>query len=185
MKIGGIVALFNHATHQAQRITRQQSIKAIQQKYPDLYRALKNLTTNIANNPQILFALEKYTGLTTYQIFHYLDINSVDGPIIKLGKFVSDYGGTEQDKSLIAERLVNALESTTSGYEYAKLSFLSSVTLLHEFVHWARTLSGLPSGNGIWGNKNEYGGLFETKAFGDIVGEDNAFNTVKGLKWKF
>lgn len=131
--------IFNHATYQAQRITRQQSIKAIQQQYPRLYEMLSELPQFLNDNPEILNTLSQDTGLTKKQILKFMDINSSEGQIIKLGQ-MSKLGRSAYPVSYIQEDLVKTLEGLQSRTYIQGTSFLVAVTFLHEFVHWGRAI---------------------------------------------
>ncbi|WP_050021965.1 RHS repeat domain-containing protein [Chryseobacterium sp. P1-3] len=186
VKIGGIVALFNHVTHQTQRITRQQSIKAIQQQYPRLYKVLSKLPQFLNDNPEILNTLSQDTGLTKEQILKFMDINSSEGQIIKLRR-MGRLGSSAYPISYINEDLVKTLEGLQSRTYIQGTSFLAAVTVLHEFVHWGRAYNILPSDpkSNKW-NATDYGDYWEQRTFETITGRNQeTINLSYKYGWKF
>ncbi len=185
VKIGGIVALSNHATHQVQRITRQQSIKVIQQQYPRLYEVLSKLPQFLSDNPEILTTLSQDTGLTKEQILKFMDINSSEGQIIKLGR-MEKLGRSAYPVSYINEDLVKTLEGLQSRTYIQGTSFLAAVTVLHEFVHWGKAYNILPSDSSKGSKYSDYGAQWEYKTFGTVTGKNQeTINLSYKYGWKF
>lgn len=186
VKIGGIVALFNHTTHQAQRITRQQSIKAIKEQYPRLYEVLSKLPQFLNDNPEVLNTLSQDTGLTKEQILKFMDINSSEGQVIKLAK-MKNFGLSAYPKSLISADLIKTFEGLQSPTYIQGTSFLVAVTVLHEFVHWGRVYNTLPSDapSNKWGHK-DYGNYWEQRTFGTVTAiNQETINLSYKYGWKF
>ncbi|ASW76473.1 hypothetical protein CJF12_12550 [Chryseobacterium piperi] len=182
---GFFVTAFNHLEHQIQRMSRQQSIQAIKKQYPRLYEVLSKLPQFLSENPQILNTLSEDTGLTTGQILKFMDINSSEGQIIKLGQ-MKKLGLSISPISYIQEDLVKTFEGLQNAAFIQGTSFLLAITVLHEFVHWGRVYNILPSDSPKGSRYSDYGTQWEYKTFGTVTGiNQETINLSYKYGWKF
>lgn len=156
--------------------------KIDQLKYPKFTTIIKNLKTEIQNNPTTLNRLVQLTGLTESQVLGSLTFGQ--GPTIKLipnlmGPSGPNYGNFDHTNPTY----INVNLDFVLGLEQASLSttrhataFLLAVTVLHEFIHFGNYISGYDP------NGNEMGNLFEISTYGIIVTHLNAGNYIIQLK---
>lgn len=130
-------------------------------KYPRFTELVKNLKSFIMSNRKVLSALQKWTGFSQNEIIEHLSFGS--GPIIKIVPMSGAYGyfnGSENPAILnIRQNYVDALEVAPFSYTRESLSFLLSVTVLHEFVHLGAHVNGIIKG------AYEFVNNFEKEAF--------------------
>lgn len=153
-----------------------------QLKYPKFTTIIKNLKTEIQNNPTTLNRLVQLTGLTESQVLENLTFGQ--GPTIKLipnlmGPSGPNYGNFDHSNPTY----ININLDFVLGLEQASLSttrhataFLLAITVLHEFIHFGNYISGYDT------NGNEMGNLFEILTYGIIVTHLNAGNYIIQLK---
>lgn len=146
--------------------------KEDQQKYPRLTQMVKGLATYVKNNPNVLSALVSFSGLTKEQVLEKVQFG--EGPQIKVSDDIEGFGLFSQskpDELFLNGAYVRGLEQSVLDGTQQATAFLLAVTTLHEFVHWGRFLSGLPSS----GPKGVEMGLeFERSAFKATISEVNA-----------
>ncbi|WP_079240309.1 hypothetical protein [Chryseobacterium indologenes] len=156
--------------------------KIDQLKYPKFTTIIKNLKTEIQNNPTTLNRLVQLTGLTEQQVLESLTFGQ--GPTIKLipnlmGPSGPNYGNfdhTNPTNININLNFVLGLEQASLSTTRHATAFLLAVTVLHEFVHFGNYISGYDP------NGNEMGNLFEISIYGIIVTHLNAGNYIIQLK---
>ncbi|WP_177169154.1 hypothetical protein [Flavobacterium terrigena] len=148
--------------------------KSDQIKYPEFTKMLKNLKSNVQNNPIILNKLILYSGLTQNQVLEKLTFGQ--GPLIKFvpnltGPSGPNYGNFDHD----TPNIININANFALGMEVAQLDstvqatgFLMAITILHEFVHYGNHLTDFDT------NGNEMGNMFEIGSFGVLITKSNA-----------
>ncbi|WP_108721104.1 hypothetical protein [Elizabethkingia ursingii] len=113
-----------------------------QQKYPRFTKMVKNLEQFVKNNPIVLKALMKNTGLSEAKIMEGLKWGK--GPSIAFDDFHPDkYGDySNYSKTLTINKLyVKELEATNFPATEKTVSFLLAVTVLHEYTHYGDMLA--------------------------------------------
>ncbi|PZX60927.1 hypothetical protein, partial [Hydrotalea sandarakina] len=142
--------------------------------YPNFTNLVKNLKTFVRDNPKVLNALQKWSGLSKQQILDKLTFGH--GPTIKVEEMIGRFGFYNKKSS---ENILHIRASYVRGLEQSKLvstkqatAFLLAVTILHEFVHYGTGLNNISEG------QYDFGLRFERDAFNVIVDDDNAGNVV-------
>ncbi|HFI4795700.1 TPA: hypothetical protein ACGQK4_001411 [Elizabethkingia anophelis] len=152
-----------------------------QQKYPRFTKMVKNLEQFVKNNPVVLKALVKNTGLTEAKIMEGLKWGK--GPNIAFDLFHKDKYGDYSDfsKTLTINTLyVNELEATNFPATEKTVSFLLAVTVLHEYTHYGDMLADGYKGDYEmgWGFEQDILGRY-----GLFVNRSNAGFYVKMFKY--
>jgi len=140
---------------------------------PKLIQTLQNMRSIVANNPNVLSALMKFSGLTQAQVLDNLTYGS--GPLVVIGQpkdqngnpVIGQFNSSDPNTLTIDGAFINQLEHTTSDSASAALEFWLSVTLMHEYVHYGDNLNGNPF-------VGEAGTAFENQVFGVTITQDNA-----------
>ncbi len=142
--------------------------------YPRFTEMVMNLKTFVKENPKVMEALQKYSGLSKTQILDHLSFGQ--GPIIsivemegRIGQFKKENGNkTLEIRASYVRGLEQAvLESTKEG-----TAFLLAVTILHEYVHYGNFIGKRSEG------AYDFGFGFERDAFNVIVEYFNANSVV-------
>jgi hypothetical protein len=145
---------------------------ADQLNYPRFTGVVKNLKQFVHNNRSVMNALLEYSGYSESEINNNLEFNS--GPTIIIKDLKGGYGEFDSDTPnnvIVGSAWVLGLEQANLLSTQQATSFLLGVTTLHEYVHQARFVNGLPKGDGI---TVEYGWWFEYRAFGVYITAKNA-----------
>ncbi|MCT4180476.1 hypothetical protein HZP54_11010 [Elizabethkingia anophelis] len=148
-----------------------------QQKYPRFTNMVKNLEQFVRNNPVVLNALVKNTGLTEAKVLEGLKWGK--GPLIDFDEFPSTKYGEYSDfsKRLIINAVyVRGLENSSLAITQKNTSFLLAITVLHEYTHYGDKLA-----DGYYGDY-EMGFGFEQDILGKAklsVTKENAHIYVK------
>lgn len=156
--------------------------KIDQIKYPNFTTVVKNLKTEIQNNPNTLNRLVELTGLTESQVLGNLTFGQ--GPSIRLvpnltGPSGPNYGNfNPADPTFINIKLefVLGLEQASLSSTRHATAFLLAVTILHEFIHFGNYISGYDT------NGNEMGNIFEYETYGFTITHLNAGYYIIQLK---
>lgn len=134
--------------------------------YPHLAKLLRTVIPQMINNPKVMANLIKFTGLSRERIEK--DLAWGNGPLVSpreglelhLGEYTkSKVAGTDQILKINQSYLVKNLESmarskTVKQDELDAITFLSIVTIIHEYVHYGRFQNG-------WSEPYEYGKAWE------------------------
>ena len=142
--------------------------------YPKFAQVCKNLQSFVRNNPKVLNSLMKYANIQDKEKL-LLMLKYGQGPIVKVMDFpqTTKYGHFTQPATLeISKYFIQKLESSNTTAETEALSFLMSVTVLHEFVHYGRSVNEI--GETINGVRYEFGNGFEAYTFGTFITFTNA-----------
>lgn len=139
-------------------------------QYPRFTNLVKNLKTFVKDNPDVLNALQRYSGFSKQKIIDHLSYGS--GPIIKVeemtGRF-SYYNSKNSRNTLhIRASYVRGLEQSYFQSTKKATSFLLAVCILHEYVHYGTTINNIDEG------KYDFGLGFERDASNVYVNELNA-----------
>lgn len=141
--------------------------KATQDKYPKFTDLIKRLENFVANDKRVMDALIKWSGYNREQILDKIKFGQ--GPTIVVKEMTGKYGYFDKGEN---PNVINIDASWVRGLESANLletqeatGFFLGVTVLHEFVHQARSVNGLD-------RNYEYGYGFEQSAFGLIIEND-------------
>ena len=113
-----------------------------QKMYPRFTAMVKNLENFVKNNPVVLKALVKNTGLTEAKVLEGLKWGV--GPTVDFDDFNANKYGEYSNfsKRLIINRLyVNELEATSLASTQKTVSFLLAITVLHEYTHYGDMLA--------------------------------------------
>ncbi len=113
-----------------------------QKMYPRFTAMVKNLENFVKNNPIVLKALVKNTGLTEAKVLEGLKWGV--GPTVDFDDFNANKYGEYSNfsKRLIINRLyVNELEATSLASTQKTVSFLLAITVLHEYTHYGDMLA--------------------------------------------
>ena len=150
--------------------------------YPKFTNMVKNLKTFVVNNPKVLNALQKWSNLSKDYIINHLTFGQ--GAIIKIEEMYDRYGYYNKSKGTSTLHIslsdVQRLENSQNETTKATLSFLLSVSILHEFCHYGTAASNISEG------QIEFGDSFEKQAFNIIVNNDtNAANVLIRFKKYF
>lgn len=158
--------------------------KMDQTSFPRFTQIVKNLKSYVQNTPSILPKLRTISGLTDAQILDKLTFGK--GPNIELvqnlvhenqpvyGKFKHN----QPEILYINQNFAQGLEQASLPTTIEATSFLLTVVVLHEFVHYGNFVSGFkPTGN-------EAGELFENAVYGIVVTKYNAYDVYVSLKNK-
>jgi hypothetical protein len=142
----------------------------IDTQYPNLYQLAKNLKSFVKGSPEVLAALQHWSGFSKQQILDKLTFGS--GPIIKV---VEGLDGFSSYNKKTGENILKISASWVRGLETAVLpatkqgtAFIIAVSLLHEFVHYGTGQHNINEGD------YDFGWGFERSAFSVIVNENNA-----------
>ncbi len=192
---GIITSGLNHVVHmvsfeQKQRITREQSLNRMKQKYPRFYEVLSQLPDFLRANPAILKSLADETGFSTTQVLKFMDIKSPEGQVIlesREADRVGYFGYNIRERTYVSENLLKTFEGLQTKRFIQGTSFLLAVTVLHEFVHWGRVANILKSDapTNKWG-LSDYGSYWEMMMFGMQAGKNDAtINLSYKYGWKF
>lgn len=141
-------------------------------RYPAFTNVVKNLKTFVKNSPEVMSALQKWSGFTKQQILDKLTYGH--GPTIKLEEMEGKYGYYNKTTS---SNVLHIRASYVRGLEAAQLpgtkqatAFLLAVSILHEFVHFGVAMNNVNVG------AVEFGNAFERTAFKMLVEDNNAGN---------
>lgn len=148
--------------------------KIDQLKYPKFTTIIKNLKSEIENNPATLNRIVELTGLTQSQVLGSLTFGQ--GPTIRLvpnltgpsGPNYGNFNPKEPTYLNINLNFVLGLEQASLSSTVHATAFLLAVTILHEFIHFGNYISGYDT------NGNEMGNLFEIATYGIIITHHNA-----------
>ncbi|WP_300685078.1 RHS repeat-associated core domain-containing protein [Chryseobacterium sp.] len=192
LKQGLITSGLNHVTHflavNDEILTqRQKSIQALKSLYPRFYEVLKGIPAFLEANPKVLESIAEHTKLTKDKILEYLNVDSPTGPVYGLKKMSNLAEVGHLSKTLMSLDLLNTFEKLQTPEFIKGTSFLLTITVLHEFVHWGRSQNILKSDapTNKWGLK-DYGDYWEMLTFGMRTGIDKAtVNLANQYGWKF
>ncbi|WP_337085553.1 hypothetical protein [Elizabethkingia anophelis] len=148
-----------------------------QQKYPRFTNMVKNLEQFVRNNPIVLKALIKNTGLTEAKVLEGLKWGK--GPEIAIKDFTDNRYGQYTDGTNVLEisaKYVRGLEIVSLPASQKNTSFLLAITILHEYTHFGDYMAD--------GKKEEWemGWGFEQDILGKAratVEKDNAHIYIK------
>jgi hypothetical protein len=133
-----------------------------QATYPRFTDMLKKLEGFVATDRKVMDALKLYSGFTEAEILQRVKWNAGPTIIIKelpAGEF-GYFNPTESKTAFfVSASWARGLEATNLKETREATGFMLAVTVLHEFVHLARSANGLS-------NDYEYGFGFENVAFG-------------------
>ncbi|WP_337085578.1 hypothetical protein [Elizabethkingia anophelis] len=152
-----------------------------QQKYPRFTNMVKNLEKFVRDNPVVLKALVKNTGLSEEKVLEGLKWGK--GPLIDFDEFPSTKYGEYSDYSkrlIINAVYVRGLEQSSLAITQKNTSFLLAITVLHEYTHYGDKLA-----DGYYGDY-EMGFGFEQDILGEAkvsVTKQNAHMYVKMFKF--
>jgi hypothetical protein len=142
----------------------------IDTQYPNLYQLVKNLKSFVKSSPEVMAALQHWSGFSKQQILDKLTFGS--GPIVKV---VEGLDGFSSYNKKTGENILKINASWARGLEAAVLpatkqgtAFMVAVSLLHEFVHYGTGQHNINEGD------YDFGWGFERSAFSVIVNENNA-----------
>jgi hypothetical protein len=142
--------------------------------YPNFTNLVKNLKTFVKNSPEVLNALQKWSGFSKQQILDKLTFGH--GPIIKVEEMSGRFGfynkNTSENTLHMRASYVRGLEQSQLASTKQATAFLLAVTILHEFVHYGTGLNNISEG------QYDFGLGFERDAFNVIVDDDNAGDVV-------
>ncbi|HAY3533779.1 hypothetical protein [Elizabethkingia anophelis] len=150
-----------------------------QQKYPRFTKMVKNLEQFVKNNPVVLKALIKNTGLTEAKVLEGLKWGK--GPEIAIKDFTDnpDRYGQYTDGTNVLEinaKYVRGLEIVSLPASQKNTSFLLAITILHEYTHFGDYMAD--GKKEVW----EMGWGFEQDILGKAratVEKDNAHIYIK------
>jgi hypothetical protein len=138
--------------------------------YPRFYDLVKNLKTFVKNNPDVLNALQTWSGFSKQQIINHLTFGR--GPQIKVEEMKGRYAWykkVQNENTLrIRASYVRGLESSFLESTKKGTSFLLAVCILHEYIHFGTNHNNISEGVFDFG----YG--FERDAFNVLVENTNA-----------
>lgn len=141
--------------------------------YPKFAELVRNLSSYVQNNQNVMKALLAYSGFSATKIKELIKFDS--GPIVSVTetneKWYGNYDKTTQTLQIKAS-WVRGLENANLATTEQATAFLLAVTVLHEFVHYGRDVTKL--GERINGIRYEFGQGFEVAAFGAVIGAWNA-----------
>ncbi|HFK5553965.1 TPA: hypothetical protein ACGZ9Q_002023 [Elizabethkingia anophelis] len=148
-----------------------------QQKYPRFTNMVKSLEQFVRNNPIVLKALIKNTGLTEAKVLEGLKWGK--GPEIAIKDFTDNRYGQYTDGTNVLEisaKYVRGLEIVSLPASQKNTSFLLAITILHEYTHFGDYMAD--------GKKEEWemGWGFEQDILGKAratVEKDNAHIYIK------
>ncbi|MCQ4142657.1 hypothetical protein [Chryseobacterium sp. EO14] len=148
--------------------------KVDQLKYPKFTALVKNLKTEVQNDPIMLNRLVELSGLNQQQVL--ASLNFGQGPSIKLvpnltGPSGPNYGNFNPANPTYINVNLNfvlGLEQVSLSSSRRATAFLLAVTILHEFIHFGNYVTGYDT------QGNEMGNLFEISSYGVIITHYNA-----------
>lgn len=133
-----------------------------------------NLKTFVKENPKVMDALQKYSGLTKTQILDHLSFGQ--GPIINIVEMegrIGQFKKENDNKTLeIRASYIRGLEQAVLQSTKEGTAFLLAVTILHEYVHYGNFTGKRSEG------AYDFGFGFERDAFNVIVEYFNANSVV-------
>ena len=148
--------------------------------YPKFTNLVKNLKYFVKDNPEVMNALQTWSGLSKQQIIDNLTYGQ--GLLIKIEDQNMDGRYAYYNKNS-GVKVMHVRASYVRGLEMAILpstkkatAFLLAVSVLHELVHYGTNLNHISEG--IY----DFGYGFEKDAFNIIVDDDNAGNVVVAFK---
>jgi len=142
--------------------------------YPRFTEMVMNLKTFVKENPKVMDALQKYSGLTKTQILDHLSFGQ--GPIINIVEMegrIGQFKKENDNKTLeIRASYIRGLEQAVLQSTKEGTAFLLAVTILHEYVHYGNFTGKRSEG------AYDFGFGFERDAFNVIVEYFNANSVV-------
>ena len=153
----------------------------IETTYPNLTKLIKNLKSFVKDNPEVMSALQKYSGMSKQKILAILTYGK--GLTVKVTDVEMDGKYANYNSNKYGVNILRIRASYVRGLEQAVLpstkkatAFLLAASMLHELVHYGTGQNKI--NEGIW----DFGYGFERDAFTMIVEDNNAGNLV--LKFK-
>jgi len=161
-------------------------------KYPTLLKLLPKIRELIFKNPKIWASLSVASGSSLQEIDHYLSVDNMKN-FVRVAD-INTFGLFERKITpnfvFIRENLIESLE--TGGYKVGgynenlyDTSFFVALTILHEFVHYARFWNRLPVDFTRNGKQYEAGEVFESDIFGHVLTLNQVTNYAKQYGWTF
>ncbi|MBP7718883.1 MAG: hypothetical protein KA121_11945 [Ferruginibacter sp.] len=143
-------------------------------RYPRFTTLVKNLKTFVKENPEVLNALQAYSGFSKQQILEHLTYGQ--GPTIKVEEMGGRFGYYDKNNGIntlhVRASYVRGLEQSYFESTKKATAFLLAVTILHEYIHLGTTHNN--KSEGVY----DFGYGFEMDAFNVIVDDQNAENVV-------
>mgnify|MGYP006356696685 FL=1 len=143
-------------------------------RYPRFTTLVKNLKTFVKENPEVLNALQAYSGFSKQQILEHLTYGQ--GPTIKVEEMGGRFGYYDKNNGIntlhVRASYVRGLEQSYFESTKKATAFLLAVTILHEYIHLGTTHNN--KSEGVY----DFGYGFEMDAFNVIVDDQNANNVV-------
>ncbi|MBK7345742.1 MAG: hypothetical protein IPI98_02180 [Chitinophagaceae bacterium] len=143
-------------------------------RYPRFTTLVKNLKTFVKENPEVLNALQAYSGFSKQQILEHLTYGQ--GPTIKVEEMGGRFGYYDKNNGIntlhVRASYVRGLEQSYFESTKKATAFLLAVTILHEYIHLGTTHNN--KSEGVY----DFGYGFEMDAFNVIVDDQNADNVV-------
>jgi len=149
----------------------------IETKYPNLTNLVKNLKSFVKNTPEVMSALQNYSGMSKQKILEILTYGK--GLTVKVddidmeGKY-ANYNRVKYGVNILRIRgsYVRGLEIAVLPSTKRATAFLLAASMLHELVHYGTGQNKI--NEGVY----DFGYGFERDAFTMIVEDDNAGNLV-------
>jgi len=143
-------------------------------RYPRFTTLVKNLKTFVKENPEVLNALQAYSGFSKQQILEHLTYGQ--GPTIKVEEMGGRFGYYDKNNGIntlhVRASYVRGLEQSYFESTKKSTAFLLALTILHEYMHLGTTHNN--KSEGVY----DFGYGFEMDAFNVIVDDQNADNVV-------
>lgn len=143
-------------------------------KYPNFTNMVKGLKTFVKNSPEVLSALQAYSGFSKQDILNKLTFGQ--GPTIKVEEMSGRYAFYNKNNGAstlhVRASYVRGLEQSQLPSTKKATAFLLAISILHEFVHYGTSVNN--KSEGIY----DFGFGFERDAFNVIVDDDNAGTVV-------
>jgi hypothetical protein len=144
------------------------------QQYPRFTELVRSLPHFVEDHPRVKNALVSHSGLPWATIKVFLKFGY--GPQLKIFDLADSrlYGqtvhpGFPESRVTIQRRFVQGLENANLEGTKEATSFLLTITLLHELVHYGAVNAGLKETS-----VDEFGADFEREVLGTTVSRDNA-----------
>ena len=138
--------------------------------YPNFTNVVKNLKTFVKNSPEVMSALQKWSGFTKQQILDKLTFGK--GPTVKVVEGLDSYSSynraTNESVLKMSASWVRGLEAAVLPATKRGTAFIIAVSILHEFVHYGTGRNNISEG------QYDFGWGFERSAFHVIVNDLNA-----------
>lgn len=200
IKQGIMTSGLNHLAHftaEALGTVSFKSLDEIKEKYPRLYRVLNKLQEYVSNTGEVSKAFMDNSQMSRNEMLDLLNIDKMQNIPLTVDNIVSKFqSGNGKDyydrwnvggktageapfKITINKLRVLTLERLTNAKAINAYSFAIAITVLHEFVHYARDIQGLDN------TKYEYGVNFERQATGVYWPYDENLYKTNKHGWKF